>query len=631
MTKPDKNYITLRNHHEEMNPLLNEATPGDIHISEYLQTLSDHNDDELAALIQCLMIRMRSGDICLKVHEVASPEKNVVPCENGDSRAVSSRLLKFLQNTDMVSDGSGDRIAPLVLKQNRLYTGRYFDYEQTVILRILNNLKLSASNNITVSNNISRTLNALFPENDDSLKGPSDQKIAALMAEKNAFMLLTGGPGTGKTTTVVKLLTLLLSSNPDLRIALGAPTGKAALRLTHSINHAKENLPVDDDIKKHIPDEVYTLHRLLGTVPGSPFFRHNKHRPLPVDLLVVDEASMIDLPLLAKTINALSPDAGIILIGDKDQLASVESGAVLGDICESISDQHSLSAFSSEKARNMESQLSQKGTIEIVEPDLLHPLGDYSMELRKNWRFDENSGIGNLARAVREKDFDTVMDILKSDRFSDVNIISNEKRDTLFRESLLRETESYKACDNPHECLLSLDRFRVLSPLRAGLTGVENLNQYIASVLHDAGIIRTAGRGAHFHKRPLLITENDYHLRLFNGDTGIVLEENGKKSVYFHNYEEESGKVRAIIPERLGPHETCFAMTVHKSQGSEFEHVTLVMPDTPNPVMTSELIYTAITRARSSFELFCSESALRESLKKSVVRNSGIAEELRKR
>ncbi|VXC59772.1 exonuclease V (RecBCD complex), alpha chain [Pseudomonas sp. 8Z] len=547
--------------------------------------------------------------------------------------------------------------SPLVLQGNCLYLRRYWDYEQGVAEHIRTRLRMP----VQEPKQLAARLNRLFPE--PLLiagKRQTDwQKLACALAACGRFTLITGGPGTGKTTTVVRLLALLqeaaMSEGPALRLSLAAPTGKAAARLTESIGGQVASLPLDESIKQQIPTTVTTLHRLLGSLPGSRHFRHDAGNPLPLDVLVVDEASMIDLEMMANLLDALPAHARLILLGDKDQLASVEAGAVLGDLCrDAEAGGYSSQTLAWLQARTGE-QLHDASLISSEQA-----LAQHIVMLRHSRRFGSDSGIGQLALAVNAGEAGRARSVLEAG-YADLYRLNlaGEQEAALERfllDGIARQAQGYRHYLNVlHEqrpgdeasladwdgwarrVLSAFDRFQLLCAVRKGSWGVEAMNLRIAQSLRLAGLLE-ADQGW-YEGRPVLVTRNDYSLGLMNGDIGIALklpdDNDGLRApvlrvVFPRN--DGSGELRHILPSRLNVVETVFAMTVHKSQGSEFEHCALLIPDALNPVLTKELVYTGITRARRWFSLIESRAGVFEqAVLRQVVRRSGLREAIEPR
>jgi exodeoxyribonuclease V alpha subunit len=480
---------------------------------------------------------------------------------------------------------------PLILDAHgRLYLHRYWQYESQLATAIRERIGGAADCDAALlQHGLTRLFGKATTETDW-------QRVAAEAAVRRNFCVITGGPGTGKTWTVVAVLALLheqsAARGEQLRVALAAPTGKAAARMKESIQRTLASDPKFSTARGQLDHEATTLHRLLGTIPDSPYFRHDAMRPLAVDVVIVDEASMIDLALMAKLFAAVPATARLVLLGDKDQLASVEAGYVLGDICDA-------------------------------------PLPEHIVELRTNRRFAEGSGIQLLSRAVNGGDADAALARLESPH-ADVTSTSLPPPAALPDALRSRVLDGYRAClesDEPHTALTRLGAFRILCAVRRGPYGVEHLNRLAEQTLADAGLIEREATHA-YRGRPVLITVNDHQLQLFNGDVGMLLpdpEAGGELRAWFLD---ASGKLRRVLPARLPAHETVFVMTVHKAQGSEFDRVLFVLPDRDTPVATRELVYTAITRARASVELWHRPEILRAAIARRTERSSGLRDAL---
>ena len=478
--------------------------------------------------------------------------------------------------------GAGERATtlPLVVEQDRLYLHRYWFYENRLAMQIKAMTQLSG----TRGQKIAAHPTALFDKYFGISTGETDwQREAAKMAVKQSFCIITGGPGTGKTTTVVKILALLqeLAEQP-LHIALAAPTGKAAMRLQESIGFNKAALPCSETIKSHIPETVTTLHRLLGAKPPSPYFRHDADKPLVYDLVVVDEASMVDLALMSKLLDALKPGSRLILLGDKDQLASVESGAVLAD--------------------------------------LTMALPEHTLELKKSHRFDDT--IKKLAVAVNLQQEDVAWQILHEGN-ENIAMLEEDLIDYVAAQQTdyLRLIKAGAGFD---EIYRAFSRFQVLCSNREGKNSVSDINYRVEQKLFGQNLINLSGLW--YSGRPVMVTQNNSALHLYNGDIGICMpdkDQDGKLMVFFQRAD---GSVKKYLPARLPHCETVFAMTIHKSQGSEFEEVLIILPETINPVLTKELLYTAITRAKKTVKLVADEAVFAATVRQKVERITGLVD-----
>jgi exodeoxyribonuclease V alpha subunit len=651
----------------------------------------------LALLSAMVSHQVGRGHVCLDVRHLcrATEPTLVLPPEGVGSLPENSprpsdlfasvgadQLIGMLGQSCAVSNG--EQAAPLVLDGSRLYLRRFWRYERAIAAGIRARLDNRVA--LTDTAPLKTALDTLFGTENDSDGPPDYQKVACALAARNRFSVITGGPGTGKTTTVVNLLAALQSmacesagtagANPYLRIRLSAPTGKAAARLSESIGGAVDRLPLESlpgaPDKSAIPTQVTTLHRLLGSRPGSRRFRHNEDNPLPLDILVIDEASMVDVDLMASVFAALPDKARLIMLGDKDQLASVDAGAVLGELCQRAEGAHYLP----QTAQWLQAVTGCQLPSELLDSEGL-ALDQAVAMLRKSYRFDEHSGIGVLASATNAGQLSReLINQCRNQGFEDVAWLTGENdMGWLANHALTGSPERFHnlgmqrvvgtaPVDPPvgyghylklirdrkpvidveadgreswdawaTEVLTAFNRFKVLCALRQGPFGVEGLNHDIAGRLHGAGLIeRTDGWYA---GRPVLITGNDYNLGLMNGDIGITLSVPWDRNDAGEPVEtlrvafpssDGSGGVRWISPSRLQSMETVYAMTVHKSQGSEFTHACLVIPDRLTPVLTRELVYTGITRARHWLSLaVCQDGVLKEAVGRSVIRASGLA------
>ncbi len=475
------------------------------------------------------------------------------------------------------------------------------------------------------------------------------QKVAAAVALTRRFAVISGGPGTGKTTTVTKLLAALIEQSQQQMgkmptIKLVAPTGKAAARLTESIGKAVDQLPVSPELKQAIPTESGTIHRLLGAVPNSVEFRHNRSNPLHLDILVIDEASMVDLPMMERVVSALPPKARLILLGDKDQLASVEAGAVLGDICSFLS-----VGYSQAQSRAI-ADLTGFDTLSRGH-DRRAGVADSLCMLQKSYRFDARSGIGQLAKAINSGQARHLDQVLEQG-FSDIEHFAltsdhyNQLLQTMVTEyghylkrinqwQVVPETNKVETAEQKALAALRLfGQCRLLCAIREGDFGVTGLNSRTERVLARRNLIKRSDE-LWYHGRPVMVTRNDHSLGLYNGDIGLCMregekgvgdaEEEAKLKVYF---ELPDGSIKAVLPSRVPEHETAYAMTVHKSQGSEFDFTLMMLPPDFSPILTRELIYTGVTRAKKKLALYADLNLMKRGIKVKTQRASGLMERL---
>lgn len=593
--------------------------PLDAHFAAFLSELEGRAVPALAAAAALVSQQLGEGHICADLGEHAGRPLFAEPGE-GSEGVTAPPLADWLEALRGCRVVAGpEALAPLVLTGQRLYLQRYWSYERGLAERLRGLAGRTAPVDEAL---LADGLNRLFgtPGADTDW-----QRIAAAVAVLRPFAVISGGPGTGKTHTVSRVLALLaeqgLAAGHAPRIRLAAPTGKAAARLTESIG---TNAPNPESLRSPavldtIPREAQTLHRLLGARPGRVQFRHDADSPLHLDVLLVDEASMVDLPLMARLVAALPAHARLILLGDRDQLASVEAGAVLGDIC----------AGAEGFTDGFRERLTRITGQALAAPEADSPLADSVAILQRSWRFSDTAGdvaaIGAVARAVRTGDAGALGRILDAARDGEDELryrpVTTGQLPEALAETAIPFYRELAGCTDPVAAMDRLNRFRVLCALRDGPFGVHALNAAMRAEIPTA-----AGAGRWYHGQPLIVTANDYRHGLFNGDTGVVLRWEGALRAFFPDPE---GGVRHFSPQRLPAHETVYAMTVHKSQGSEFDHVLFILPDEPSPVVTRELIYTGITRARSRVDLRGNEAVLTEAVAEQPTRRvSGLREAL---
>ncbi|HCY63910.1 MAG TPA: exodeoxyribonuclease V subunit alpha [Oxalobacteraceae bacterium] len=613
------------------------------------------------ALASALLSELEGrGHSCLKLDELAADPCALLgwPREHWDGLLTHSGPLPrdaeawrvALASCEQVwTVGSEDRRQPLVLDRDRLYLRRYWKNETLVACQAA---QRAAQLRDVDAARVRRWLDLLFdagePESaspaEASQAGPDWQRLACAIAVRGGLSIITGGPGTGKTYTVARLLALLfaLADDPErLRIALAAPTGKAAARLKQSIDDALGGLAgrLGNELNllpllERLP-AAGTLHSLLGARPDTRALRHHAGNPLDIDVLIVDEASMVHLEMMAALLDALPSTTMLILLGDKDQLASVEAGAVLGDLC-----------FEAQQGRYAPAtaQYVLAACGQAI-PDNMLTAGDalaqQTVMLRRSRRF--GGPIGKLATAVNDGQpeqaaaclhsaADPALGWLEPARQADLLALAVDGRsgagggyrgylELLQQMPQAHDPVAYEAWAKA--LLQAFDAFRVLCAVRDGEWGVAGINQAIEQRLEAAGLIRR--RGEWYTGRPVMVTRNDYGAGVFNGDIGITLPDPARadsRRVYFLNGE----AVRSVLATRLADVETAYAMTVHKSQGSEFRHVAMVLPPEAGQVVARELVYTGITRAREFFTLVTPAAAVLEA---AVLRKTQRASGLR--
>ncbi|MGV2287348.1 AAA family ATPase [Trinickia sp. YCB016] len=603
----------------------------------------------------------------------------------------------------VVSGGAEDAAAlrPLVIDEaGRLYLARYFDYERRLATALVEHVQARESPDHSESSSQdvegygdakalqARLLRYFGPPQDDEVDW---QRVAAVAALSGRLTIVSGGPGTGKTTTVVGVLACLIDENPGLRIALAAPTGKAAQRMQEALLAQSGKLPAE--IAARLPQTSHTLHRLLGSGPNGRF-RHHRGNPLPYDVVVVDEASMIDVAMAVHLVDALAPDTRLVMLGDKDQLAAVEAGAVFAElsarpafsapgvarVAQALGiDEGRFAAaldhgtddvepYAAESVFDDEAFFAASDDTEPLawfdEPDRVldddfvdpsnedaptaidrrtpasTPLTDCVIWLERNYRFGLDSPVGRLSVAIRHGDVGGALDALSIDpETPSAAALYEDAGPTLSERTVARLAQGFapyaqaladalsQRTPDPAPLFDALNRFRVLCATRAGARGVDQLNTLMAAHVRRAAGVPLGVGASWFAGRPVMVTRNDYALGLFNGDIGIALPAAGAGAegalrVYFRAAD---GSLRAVSPAALPPHDTAFALTVHKSQGSEFDHAVLVLPGTASRVLSRELVYTAVTRARRAVQVIGSRAVLSQAIATPTQRDSGLA------
>jgi len=562
-----------------------------------------------------------AGHVCLSMQELA-----VDAVIGLDSKALRAALLA----SGVVGTPEHPGAMPMILDdEGRLYLHRYFDYERRLAARLV---QAAQATPFDVDATAGQALNELFQSNEARLGGGVDwQKVAAALALRGRLTLISGGPGTGKTTTVVNLLACLIAHNPDCRIALAAPTGKAAARMTEAIRQRAAHLP--EALRARLPTDSSTVHRLLGVTPAAGGFVHHAGHQLAIDVLVVDEASMLDLALATRLLEAVPVSARIILLGDKDQLSAVESGAVFAEL--------SADPGLSDDARATLATLCGLAPERVQPQPAAHqsPIRDAVAWFTHNFRFAAESGIGRLAADINGNRARDALAWLKTGADYSIRWL-DEASASVGEEALQRLFAGYAGYldavladpGNAESIVEAFGAFRALCAVREGPRGMlavnERMTRHARQVLAPVQTGRAvAGGTPWFVGRPVMVLRNDPLLKLFNGDIGIALpDEEGTLMVVFPD---TAGGLRRVAPVRLPTHQTAFAMTVHKAQGSEFDEVLVLLPQQRSPVVTRELLYTAVTRARKRVTLVSSADVFVSAIQTPTRRHSGLLARLR--
>ena len=577
-------------------------------------TLASEHEVLLREVARQLSMASSDGHVCARLQDIAATNPTWTV----------SQLRSMLLASGVAGTPEFPGAYPLILDNgDRLYLHRYFDYERRLARRLMQTqapLQLPG-------NAVKQQLNNLFAENDATRNGQPDwQKLAAGLSLLRPLTIISGGPGTGKTTTVVNLLACLLEQHPDAHIVLAAPTGKAAARMLEALRMRAHHLPAT--LQERLPTESFTVHRLLGVSSTNGVFHHHANNPLVLDVLIVDEASMLDLALAAQLFDAIPLTARIILLGDKDQLSAVESGAVFAELsADPTLDAHHITALA---------DLCNTPIDSIQPPPALlpTPLHNSVIWFTENFRFRKDSGIGRLAAEINAGNTDDALQLLcgaddPSLRWLPLRVAELDAETT---QQLLDGYAAYidaiRLADTPSVAMFALfNRFRVLCALRDTPRGTDAVNKLIGRhVKSQLTQATNEDRSPWYTGRPVMVKRNDTSTRLFNGDIGItIVDKDGKPMVWF--MDQQQG-LRSIAPVRLPDHDTAFAMTVHKSQGSEFERMMLLLPSQFNRVLTRELLYTAVTRAIDQVMIAGSADVFDTAVRHPTVRYSGLTARL---
>jgi exodeoxyribonuclease V alpha subunit len=570
----------------------------------------------LAAALACR--QLARGDVCV---DLSSLVETADLAEDGEAVVwppLESWLAR-LASSPLVATSGKDASTPLVLDPaGRLYLRRCWQDEQS-LARALRDRARPAWEGAGVED-LRASIERLLPV--AALEPGQTQwpRVAAAIAAGGGLCILSGRPGTGKTTTAARLLAVLVecaarAGRPAPRIALAAPTGKAAARLAAAVDRACSEMDCAPAVRDAIPREAFTLHRLLGlNVAGRPGGR--AARELRTDIVLVDEASMVDLGMAARLVEALPRQAKLMLLGDPDQLASVEAGSVFADLC----GPRRSPQYGDERTAWIAQASGQAVRAEVSGPVEMR---DCVVTLTASHRYGVQSGIGALARAIQSGDAGRALEVLADDAFPDVRLAPPDAQAEL-QSTILEGYAPFLRAAGPREQLRALERFRVLCAVRAGPFGVEALNREVDATLVQSGSLAAAPRGAAGVGvgRPILVNRNAPHLGLYNGDVGVG---DSAGRVFFAA---GGATLRSFGMARLPAHESVFAMTVHKSQGSEFDEVVLVLPEQALPLLTRELVYTAITRARRGVVVYAHSDVFAAAIARRTARASGLREAL---
>ncbi len=551
----------------------------------------------MKGLAYLLSQRLSEGHICLDIEEYNT--KN-----NKEENPYWNKVFELnkIQKNNFVGEGK-----PILIEGNRAYLNKYYHYETD----FLDKIKFLRKQKQTTQKGLQEALDLLF----ESKQEIDWQLLAVLTAIIEPFSIITGGPGTGKTTTVAKLLAVLFMMDVNTKVRLVGPTGKAAARINESLQLSKEALPVSDVIKEKFTDiQASTVHSMLGTIRNSTKFKHHSEHYLDYDVIIVDESSMIDMDLMAKLMDAVGDKTKVILLGDKHQLSSVGAGSVFGDLCQSLGDE--MNCFSEERI----SFFSAFANVSILKKEKKTGLlSNAVVELQHSYRFKAGKGIGLYSKEVLQGNIPNKNTCAVSPDGKDV-VIQKEDYNAI---DLYKKIELYKTYiqeDDTLEALQKLNNIRILCVTRKGRWGVSVYNKAVEDYLVEKGLLDI--QDTHYHNQPIMVTKNNHSLGLFNGDVGIIRkDESGELKAFF----DKKGVLTPVLIGYLTHMETVFAMTIHKSQGSEFREVVVVLPkDEDMPILTRELLYTAVTRAKEAVLVLGEDMVIASTIARKVQRTSGI-------
>jgi exodeoxyribonuclease V alpha subunit len=568
-------------------------------------------DEKLCAVFTSLFLK--SGHTCLPLEMSPQEWGGILGLEESSIKILPSVInVTEIKKSSLTGD-PGDK-NPFLLENNQLMFNRIRNSEQQIAEWIRQ--KSSYHSMEFSSKEASNEMYRLFGEGDGNINW---QKTAAALSLIKPFVIISGGPGTGKTTTVARILALhqRLAGRP-LKIALAAPTGKAAGRMAEALTNVFDSLDLSGEEKSLLPKEAKTLHRLLSGLEHRGLLPPVEKKLLHYDLVIVDEASMIDLTLVHRLISHLSEKTRLILIGDKDQLASVEAGSVFADLCSKPDN-----SFQSETA-DMLTGIGADGNLPVSGQSVLN---DSIVYLTKSYRFGSDSGIGSLAGEIKSGASDQagISEIIsKFEELSHMEFTFEKEDFDRLINGLSEKLKETAALNNPAELIAHWKRSVWLGVLRRGLTGTDRLNRLAEQQIAALRIVPFEKEW--YHGRPVIITQNDYNLDVFNGDLGVCMRDSDEQ---LWVYVETGSEIKRIKPHRLIHYEPAYFLTVHKSQGSEFSHVNLLLPRSDTPVLTRELIYTAVTRAKNSFSLFGEMNLFVKGIKRKTERYTGLKERLR--
>lgn len=562
--------------------------------------------------------KLEEGHICLDINDHNKHEDEFLDLEK-------------INSSPFVSTKKLDNIQPFILLNDKLYLHRYFRYETIILDKITelvktgNNLHEERKENLEKIKTI--IINTFQNESETELD-INWQLIASLNALLNNFTIITGGPGTGKTTVITKFLSLLYLLNPNVSLALAAPTGKAAARLNESITNtisSLSNIPIE--IKEKFQSlNTQTIHRLLGVQYNSPYFVHNKDNLLKYDVIIIDESSMIDAALMAKLLDSISSESRLIMLGDKNQLASIEAGSIFGDLCKSQNNNIVFSENDINFYNKFIEQTNSKLSTDYIN-NSTNWVAQNIIELKKSYRFKNDEGIGRFSSLVIEgiTDKTQLIEPFKNcnNDIQCVKLIEDYSSKEI--KEMLKLYEEYAKESDIKTALLKLNNIKILCAVKEGEYGVKNYNKIVENHLKSKSLLNPSL--GFYDKQAIMISSNDYSTGLFNGDIGVI-RKNTKTNI-LHAYFIIDDKLKEFPLININKYETVFAMTIHKSQGSEFKNICIILPkDSNHQLLSRELLYTAVTRAKEKVLIVGNDEVLINAVNRQIKRISGIGNRL---
>ncbi|QJC28365.1 exodeoxyribonuclease V subunit alpha [Enterobacteriaceae endosymbiont of Plateumaris braccata] len=586
---------------------------------QFAYIMASKNEPYLMFIVAYLSYFISKGNVCLpllkfNIKKILKRKKIILSKKEIELIDNFTQQEKKLLCYNIVSDGT--KVTPLVIEDNCLYLYRIWKEENIIIKNLINNYF-----NLPKKKNIKKILNILFKSDDIY------QKISVAMVFTHKISIITGSPGTGKTNIIAKLILFFIKLySISLTINIAASTGKAANRLTESINNyfIKNNFLMTKEEKKNIPYKATTIHRLLKINIYNKEPRYNTHNKLITDILIIDEASMIDLNLMSIIFNSLSNNSKLILLGDDNQLPPIEIGYIFKDICNF-------------KKFNFTKKYSE-WLYNIVDYNVLKKenknkhlfLRNFISLLKHNYRYEYNSGINQLAILVRKGNIKKIKNLFLNKTFNNIKFvnINNEIKYKLMINQFIIEYKKYfdyiNVKNNVNEIFNIFNTYQILCAVKYGMFGTKEINNQLENEFFQKNILNnTYRKNSWYIGRPIIITQNNNFLNLYNGDIGITFLDTSDNELKV-KFNLSNGKYHNILIDNLPKYDIAYAITVHKSQGSEFNNISLVLPNTYSSLLTRELIYTAITRSKSTISIYSTNSILFKSIKSKIIRFSNL-------